>query len=91
MTWFSKTNMHKQAAVSMEQEVKSLSSLSELTTLLCRQFSLIRNNCTGPKFNRERSRARLALCVIQGVGCHYERGIYLQSDSGVASGNITGD
>lgn len=71
-------NKHTQAN-SWEHEAgsESLSSPSELEALLCRQFSLIRNNCTGPKSNKERSRARLSLCVTQRVGCHYEWGGFI--------------
>lgn len=32
------------------------------------QFSLIRNNCAGPKSNKGRSRAGFVLCVIRRVG-----------------------
>lgn len=33
----------------------------------CRQFSLIRNNCAGPRSNKGRSRAGFVLCVIRRV------------------------
>lgn len=79
---FSKTNKNI-AALSIGGPLLSLQPIA-----LCRQFSLIRNYCTGPKSNKERSRARLVLCVIRRVRVSLgTRGRYLQPDSSLASGS----